>query len=171
MLHPNTRGFTWNFQRYTASISWLIPRGPSWGQTQKTGKEAEVMSVAQSCLTLCNPMDYSPARLLCPWGSPGKNTGVGCPSLLQEVFPTQGSNPGLSHCRQILYCLSHQGSPPPKETCVEVYSMGAPQGNLTGCVLTIMDTQDLTSTHTCSGMAHAWCPSLPAAGPTLWAFC
>jgi len=43
--------------------------------------------------------------------SPGKNTGVGFHTLLQGVFLTQGSNPGLLHCRQILYCLSHQGSP------------------------------------------------------------
>ena len=52
-----------------------------------------------------------PTRLLCPWDSPGKNTGVGCYFLLQGVFMTQGWNPGFSHCRQILYCLSHQGSP------------------------------------------------------------
>ena len=44
-----------------------------------------------------------PARLLSPWDSPGKNTGVGCHALLQGVFLTQGSNPGLLHCRQILY--------------------------------------------------------------------
>ena len=43
--------------------------------------------------------------------SPGKNTGVGCHRFLQGVFPTQVSNPGLPHCRQILYCLSHPGSP------------------------------------------------------------
>ena len=46
---------------------------------------------------------------LCSWDSPGKNTGVGCHSLLQGIFLTQGSNPVL-HCRQILYRLSHQGS-------------------------------------------------------------
>ena len=46
----------------------------------------------------------------CPWDSPGKNTGVDCHSLLQEIFPMQGSNPGLLHCRQILYHLGHQGS-------------------------------------------------------------
>ena len=40
--------------------------------------------------------------------SPGKNTGVGCYALLQGIFPIQRSNPGLPHCRQILYCLSHQ---------------------------------------------------------------
>ena len=42
-------------------------------------------------------------RLLCPWNSPGKNTGVGCHSLLQGIFPTQGLNLGLLHCRQFLY--------------------------------------------------------------------
>ena len=49
-----------------------------------------------------------PTRLLCPWNSPGKNTGVGSHSLLQGIS-IQGSNPGLLHCKQIFYCLSHQG--------------------------------------------------------------
>ena len=44
------------------------------------------------------------------WNSPGKNVGVGCHSLLQEIFPTKGLNPGLMHYRQILYCLSHRGN-------------------------------------------------------------
>ena len=48
--------------------------------------------------------------LLCPWNSPGKNTGVGCHYLFQEIFPTRGLNPCLLHCRQILYHLSHQAS-------------------------------------------------------------
>ena len=46
-----------------------------------------------------------------PWNSPDQNTGVGSLSLLQGIFPTQESNPGLPHCRQILYQLSHKGSP------------------------------------------------------------
>ena len=46
-----------------------------------------------------------------PWNSPRKNTGVGSHSLLQGIFPTEGLIPGLLHCRQILYQLSHQGSP------------------------------------------------------------
>ena len=46
-----------------------------------------------------------------PWNSPGQNTGVGSFSLLQGIFPTQGWNPGLLHCRWILYQLSHKGSP------------------------------------------------------------
>ena len=52
-----------------------------------------------------------PARLLCPWNFPGKKTRVGSHFLPQKIFPTQGSNLGLLHCRQILYHLSQQGSP------------------------------------------------------------
>ena len=58
----------------------------------------------QWCLAVCDP------RLLCPWDSLGKNTGVGCHFLLQGIFPIQGSNPGLPHCRRIFYQLSHKGS-------------------------------------------------------------
>ena len=54
---------------------------------------------------------WTGTRLLCPRYSPGKNTGVGSDSLLQETFLTQGWYLGLLHCRQILYQLSHQGSP------------------------------------------------------------
>ena len=59
--------------------------------------------VAQLCVTLCGP-------IICMCNSPGKNTGVGCHSLLQGIFPIQGSNLGLLHCRQILYHLNYQGS-------------------------------------------------------------
>ena len=52
-----------------------------------------------------------PYGLYSPWNSPGQNTGVGNLSLLQGIFPTQESNPGFPHCRQILYQLSHKGSP------------------------------------------------------------
>ena len=52
-----------------------------------------------------------PHRLYSPWNSPGQNTGVGSLSLLQGIFPTQGSNPGLPHWRQILSQLSYKGSP------------------------------------------------------------
>ena len=50
-----------------------------------------------------------PHGLYSPWISPGQNTGVGSLSLLQGIFPIQGSNPGLPHCRQILYQLSCKG--------------------------------------------------------------
>ena len=63
-----------------------------------------------SCVQLLQVQGLQPARLLCPWDFPGKNTGVGCHFLLQGIFPTQRSNTGLLHCRLILYQLSHQGS-------------------------------------------------------------
>ena len=66
--------------------------------------------VAQLCLTLYDPMEYSPPGSSVYGDSLGKNAGVGCHAL-QGIFPTQGSNPGLPNCRSILYCLSHQGSP------------------------------------------------------------
>ena len=52
-----------------------------------------------------------PHELYSPWDSLGQNTEVGSLSLLQRIFPTQGSNPGLPHCRQIFYQVSHKGSP------------------------------------------------------------
>ena len=62
------------------------------------------------CLTL-RPHGLKLTRLLCPWNSPGKDTGVGSHSLLQGIFLIQRWNLGLLHCRQILHHLSHQGSP------------------------------------------------------------
>ena len=57
------------------------------------------------------PHGLEPARLLCSWNSPGKNTGVGGHSLLPGISLTQGLNLCLLHCRQILWHLSHQGMP------------------------------------------------------------
>ena len=68
-----------------------------------------VCLIDQSCPTLCNPVDYSPPGSSVQGDSPDKNTGVGCHALLQGIFPIQGSNPGLPHCRWILYGLNHQG--------------------------------------------------------------
>ena len=67
--------------------------------------------VAQLSLTLCDPMNCSLPGSSVYGDCPGKNTGVGCHVLLQEILPTQVSNPGLVHCRQILGHLSHEGSP------------------------------------------------------------
>ena len=69
------------------------------------------VSVAQSCPTLCDPVDCSPAGSSVHGDSPGKNTGMGCYALLQQIFPTQGWSPGFLHCRWILYQLSYLGSP------------------------------------------------------------
>ena len=59
--------------------------------------------------------------------SPGKNTGVGCHSLLQRIFQTQGSNPGLPHCKQSLYYLSHKGSPSILEWVAYPFTGGSSQ--------------------------------------------
>ena len=75
-------------------------------------KWSESRSVTSNSL---QPNRLEPARLLCPWNSPGKNIGVGCHALLQGIFPIQGSNPGLQHHRQILYSLSYLGNPNPHE--------------------------------------------------------
>ena len=66
-----------------------------------------------------------PCGLYSPWNSPGQNTGVGSYSLLQGIFPTQGSNPGLPHCRRILYQLSHKGSPRILEWVAYPFSSGS----------------------------------------------
>ena len=77
------------------------------------------MKVSQSCPTLCNPHG------LCPGNSPGQNTGLDSLSLLQEIFPIQGSNPGLLQCRWILYQLSHKGSPRILEWAAYPFSSGS----------------------------------------------
>ena len=71
-----------------------------------------------------------PNGLYNPWNSSGQNTGVGSLSLLQGIFPAQGSNPGLLHCRQILYQLSYKGSHFLLEMCSFILG---PQGPLLKC--------------------------------------
>ena len=95
--------------RITSSI-------PGWGT--KIAHGAPTCPIPQQRLTLCN--NSCVWLFATPWtvvyqappsvGFPGKSTRVGCHFLLQEIFPTQALNPGLLHCRQTLYHLSHQGS-------------------------------------------------------------
>ena len=66
-----------------------------------------------------------PQGLYSPWNSPDQNTEVGSLSLLQGIFPTQGSNPGLPHCRRILYQLNHKGSPRIPEWVAYPFSSGS----------------------------------------------
>ena len=77
------------------------------------------------------PHGLQPTRLPCPWGFPGKDTGVGGHFLLQGIFPTQGSNLDLLHCRQILYHLSYEGSPlsRPSETIKLYFCFCRVEGN------------------------------------------
>ena len=70
----------------------------------------ELCAVLSLLAVPCNPMDCSPPISSVHGDYPGKNTGAGCHALLQGIFPTQGLNPGIPHCKLILYCLSHQGS-------------------------------------------------------------
>ena len=77
----------------------------------KPNQRVVLCLIAQSSLTLCNLMDCSPPGSSVHGDSPGKNTRVDCHALLQETFPSQGSNSSLLHCRLILHHLSHQGSP------------------------------------------------------------
>ena len=88
----------------TSGCSWFTYcRSPAWRILSITLLTCE--SKLRSCVRLCNPMDCS------PWNSTGQSIGVGSLSLLQGIFPIQGSKPGLLHCRQILYQPSHEGSP------------------------------------------------------------
>ena len=103
-------------------VIWLMT-APSQRETpclQPTSNDWSIwtvkMKVAQLCLTLCSP-----------WNFPGQNTGVGSLSLLQGIFPTQGPNPGLPHCKQILYRLSYQGNPGILEWVAYPFSSGSSQ--------------------------------------------
>ena len=90
----------------------LGPKSQNIKQKQYCNKFNEVKRKSLSCVRLfCYPMDCSLPGSSVHRDSPGKNIGVGCHALLQGIFPIQGSSPGLPHCRQILYQLSHQGSP------------------------------------------------------------
>ena len=71
--------------------------------------------------------DFLQLRGLYTWNSLGQNTGVGSLSLLQRIFSTQGSNPGLPHCRQILYQLNYKGSPRILECVAYPFSRGSSQ--------------------------------------------
>ena len=106
--------------------TWKQPKCPStdeWIKDMWYIYNEIFSSVAQSCSTVCNPMNHrkwsesrsvmsvslQPHGLYSSWNSPGQNTGVGSLSLLQGLFPTQGLNPGLPHCRWIYYQMSDKG--------------------------------------------------------------
>ena len=80
----------------------------------KLDLEKEEESENESCTVVSNSLQ--PHGLYSLWNSPGQNTGVGSLALLQGIFPTQGLNQGLPHCGQILYYLSHKGSPKAEES-------------------------------------------------------
>ena len=104
LLFPYTNNwFLHSFDRG----SWWVGGGGAWMPPCC----AVLCLVTQLWLTLCDLMNCSPPSSSVHGDSPGKNTGVGRHALLQGIFPIQGLNPPLLHCRQTLYCPSHQRSP------------------------------------------------------------
>ena len=89
-----------DLQTYELSPMWMAS-ADTWYLSDWTLYESESRSVLTGCLW--------PYGLYSPWHPPGQNTGVGSLSLLQGIFPIQGSNPGVLHCKRILYHLNHQG--------------------------------------------------------------
>ena len=91
-----------------------------------------------------------PARLLCPWNSPGKNTWMGCHSLLQRSFSTQSLSPALLHCRKILYHLNYQGSPSVKWKCRAFFQNNEElQGSNSTALSQLRDYLRLRALHNC----------------------
>ena len=101
-----TQGSNWGLLHCRQILDQLSYQGSPTSLPEQLGSLCVL--VAQSCLTVQLHGLY---RLLHPWDSPGEHTGVGCHDFLQGTFPTQGSNPGLLHCRRILDQLSYQGGP------------------------------------------------------------
>ena len=96
---------------YFIKLPWTCSHGKSGEAWEKAWKSKSPwkmkVKVTKSCMTLCDPMNYSSPGSSVHRNSPGENTRVGCHEFLQEIFPTQGLNPGLPHCWWILYQLSH----------------------------------------------------------------
>ena len=92
------------------SFRWCIKPINYLLSAQKYPCTALLCLVTQLFTTLCDLMECSPPGSSVHGDSPGKNTGLGCYAFLQGIFPTQALNPGLPHCRQILYHLRNQGS-------------------------------------------------------------
>ena len=98
---------------HSSILAWEIPRTEETGGLQSMGSQRVRYHWATESESKSHSVvsdSLRPHGLYSPWNSPGQNTGVGSLSLLQEIFPTQGSNPGFPHCRWILNQLSHKGS-------------------------------------------------------------
>ena len=106
---------------------------PPPGYLPNPGTESPYPALADGFLTTesenCSVMSHSlrPHGLYSPWNSPGQNIGVDSLSLLQGIFPTQGSNSALPHCKWILYQVSHEESPKILEFVAYPFSRGSSQ--------------------------------------------
>ena len=96
---------------WTCRISLCCSRESLSGTVKSLPTSPHLLLVTRLCLTLCNPRDCRPPGSSVYGNSSGKNTRVGCHSLFQGIFLTQGSNSGLPHYKQILYHLSLHGNP------------------------------------------------------------
>ena len=103
----------------------------AWSKNRMLGTKSRVLHTPSSLSTTSESESRSVTsnslgpQVLSSWNSPAQNTGVGSLSLLQGIFPTQGSNPALPHCRRILYQLSHKGSPRILEWVAYSFSRGS----------------------------------------------
>ena len=114
------RGWYWNLNSGKSSNPWKLNLCHTLYLQHLEGFTVQIFPswvnysvlwlVAQSCPILCYPMDCSLPGSSVHGDSPGKNTEVGGHAPLQGIFPAQGSNSGLPHCRRILYHLSPQGN-------------------------------------------------------------
>ena len=128
-LYNTQKCWKWVLMRNRGVLSFL--KLPHWHFSV-----GDLESVSRSVMSVSlRPCGLQPARLLCPWSSPGKNTGVGSHSLLQGIFPSQGLNRGLLHCRQILSHLSRQGSP---SQCVHISNLHGMCLKQTQCCMSII---------------------------------
>ena len=111
-------------------LSWLpvtgsVQKGARWHLNVDRGlRISDFLSSSKLESRSAASNSLPPHGLYRPWNSPGQNTGVGSFSLLQGIFPTQRLNPGLRHCRQILYRLSRKGSPNLEFCCSVKYFSG-----------------------------------------------
>ena len=101
---------------------------PKCGKLRKAYNLGRILSGSRDwVIFLKDTNSLRPHGLYSPWNSPSQNTGVGSLSLLQRIFPTQGLNPGIPHCGQILYQLSRKGSPRILEWVAYAFSRGSSQ--------------------------------------------
>ena len=113
---PSSRGSFFRDQTCISCSSWIAGR---FFTAEPTGKPTGYITLKSENHSVVSD-SLQPHGLCSPWNSPGQNTGVSSLSLLQWIRPTQGSNPGLPHCRWILYQLSYQGSPDNFKVCFKV---------------------------------------------------
>ena len=134
------------------------------------------LCVCVSCSVVFDTLQLQrlqPTRLLCPWDSPGKNTGMDCHSLLQRIFSTQGLNPSLTHCRQVLHQMTALNTRVAKETKERwVYKLAKGKKPVMYCYILVSGKESgatEAAQHACSTVASFSVTLLPH--PPIHLFC